>query len=88
VDALEQLDGRTPLEKNGGKIRFTGNGSTLTFNIPHGLTTTPTVALVGKASQNLPDIDYWIADTTNISVTFKSPPPSGDFYLWWLALRW
>jgi hypothetical protein len=88
VDALDQLDGRTPLEKNGGQIRLTGDGSTTTFYIPHGLTTTPTVALVSKASPNLPDIDYHTADETNITVTFKSAPPSGDFYLWWLALRW
>jgi len=52
------------------------------------LTTTPTIALIGKASANLPDIDYWTADETHINVTFKTPPPAGDFHLWWLALKW
>ena len=88
MDALDQLDRRTPLEKSGGQIRFTGDGSTKTFYIPHGLTAAPTIALVGKASLNLPDIDYWAADETNITVEFKSAPPSGDFYLWYLAFRW
>jgi hypothetical protein len=46
------------------------------------------MTLVAKASPNLPDIDYHTADETNITVTFKSAPPSGNFYLWWLALKW
>ncbi|MEM1540609.1 MAG: hypothetical protein QXJ07_04420 [Candidatus Bathyarchaeia archaeon] len=87
VAALNDLDSRAPLQRNGGTIKFTGDGSRTTFNIPHGLGTEPQITLVGKASPNLPDIDYWTKDTENITVVFKQPPPSGDFYLHWLALR-
>ena len=89
VDALNDLDKRCPLEFNGGQYSFTGDGSTKTFAIEHGLSATPTVALVGKGSAGLPDIDFWTADETHITVTFKTAPESGlSGKLWWLALRW
>ena len=89
VDALEELDKRSPLGLNGGVATFSGDGTTTSFSIPHGLGTTPTVALVGKAVAGLPDIDYWDADTTNIIVHFKSPPSSGtdNVRIWWLTIR-
>jgi len=45
--------------------------------------------MVGKAISDLPDLDYWEADATYITVYFKSPPPSGteNIKLWWLAIR-
>jgi hypothetical protein len=82
------LDGRSPIERKGGIATFSGDGSTLTFLIPHGLTATPTVALVGKAIGGLPAIDYWEADATHIKVYFVSAPPSGteNVKIWYLAL--
>lgn len=89
IDALDELDGRAPAELNGGIATFSGDGTTTSFQIPHGLSTTPTIALVGKAISGLPDIDYWEVDTTYIIVHFKSPPSSGtdNIKLWWLAIR-
>jgi hypothetical protein len=88
VDALNELDSRAPAGIKGGVASFTGDGTTTSFTIAHGLGSTPTVALVGKKTSELPDIDYWDADTTNITVVFKSPPDDGKtFQLWWLALK-
>jgi len=82
------LDGRAPVERKGGTATFTGDGTTTSFKITHGITVTPTVALVGKGISGLPDIDYWTADATYITVVFKTAPASGvDIRLWWLALR-
>jgi len=83
VDALNDLDERV----KGGKVELTGDGTTTTFQFTHGLGTTPTTTIVGKASPNLPDIDYWTADETHITVTFKTPPPATTFQLWWIALK-
>ena len=68
---------------------FSGDGTTTSFQISHGLTTTPTVALVGKAISGLPDIDYWEVDSSYITVYFKTPPSSGtdNVKLWWMAIR-
>jgi len=88
VDALEELDGRAPVERNGGTATFTGDGTTTSFQIRHGFTVVPTVALVGKGISGLPDIDYWTADATYITVVFKTAVASGvEIRLWWLALR-
>lgn len=88
IDALEELDGRAVLERNGGIATFTGDGVTSEFMIAHGLSTSPTIAFVAKATSGLPDIDYWTADTTYIHVYFKSPPTSGvEIKLWWIAIR-
>jgi hypothetical protein len=84
IDALNELDTRVV----GGQALFTGDGSTTVFNIPHGLGETPLVAIVGKGATALPDIDYWTADSVNISVVFKTPPPSGaDVRIWWIAVK-
>jgi len=88
VDALNELDNRTPIERKGGVASFTGDGTTTQFNIAHGLAATPTVAFVGKKTKGIPDIDAWDVDATNITITFKTAPAAGvSFELWWLALR-
>jgi len=89
VDALEELDSRAPMKIKGGKMTFSGDGTTTTFYIPHNMGSTPTVALVGKAIANLPDIDYWEVNDTYIIVYFKSAPVSGtdNVILWWLAIK-
>jgi hypothetical protein len=83
VDALNELDRRVV----GGKASLTGDGSTTTFTIPHGLDAEPLTVMVGKASSGIPDIDYFTADSTNITVVFKSAPPSVTFDLWWIAVH-
>ena len=84
VDALNELDSRVV----GGEASFTGDGTTKTFTIPHGLGATPMVVMVGKGAPNLPDIDYFTADAVNISVVFKSAPASGaNVRIWWIAIK-
>jgi hypothetical protein len=83
VDALNELDSRVV----GGRASFTGDGSTTTFTITHGLGEAPLTVMVGKASSGIPDIDYFTADTTYIRVVFKSAPPSVTFDLWWIAVK-
>lgn len=88
VDALEELDGRSPARVRAGVATFSGDGATTAFSIAHGLGAAPTAALVGKAASGLPDIDYWEADATYIVVHFKSAPPAGaEVRIWWLAVR-
>jgi len=85
VDALDDLDQRIKC----GSAEFTGDGSTTTFQIAHGIGATPACVIVGKGSSDLPDIDYWTADDTYITVYFKSAPSSGvTIKLWWIALKW
>jgi len=86
VDALEDLDKRVKC----GLAKFNGDGSTTTFNIPHGLGAAPASAVVQKAAPDLPDVDYILADDTNITVIFKTPPPSGteNVRLYWAAFKW
>ena len=44
--------------------------------------------MVGKAIDNLPDIDYWTANTMDVEVWFKDPPADGTtIKLWWLVIR-
>jgi hypothetical protein len=84
IDALNDLHNRV----KGGLASFTGDGSTKTFQITHGVGTTPVSAIVGKGASDLPDLDYWTADETYITVTFKTAPANGaTIKLFWLALK-
>jgi hypothetical protein len=62
-----------------GKATFSGNGSTTSFVIPHGLWAgyTPRYWNVVKASNITQDIEYVTADGTNLTVVFESAPPAG-----------
>jgi len=58
------------------------------FIITHGFGVDPLVVMVGKAIDNLPDIDYWTANTMDVEVWFKDPPADGTtIKLWWLVIR-
>jgi len=84
IDALNDLHNRV----KGGLASFTGDGTTKTFQITHEVGTTPVSVIVGKGASGLPDIDYWTADETHITVEFKNPPADGaDIKLWWIALK-
>ena len=89
VDALEELDKRSPSEWNGGLAEFDGDGATTEFLIGHGLSAKPDIALVGAGSPDAKDIEYWTVDDTYIHVYFSVAPPSGtaNVKIWWIALR-
>jgi parallel beta-helix repeat protein len=63
--------------ENGGTATFSGNGSTKTFTIAHGLASTPTKVLVTAGSDAAKGDFYATADATNITVTYGTAPPSG-----------
>jgi len=70
--------------ENSDTTSIVGDGSTTTFNIPHGLVSTPSYVDVNpKGGAPVPDsID---ADDTNITLTFSTAPASGTYYYWWKA---
>jgi len=74
--------------ENNGKYTTNGDGSTATFNIPHGCATTPTYATVTPSHADC-DSDCHISamSSTNITVTFARAPPSGmnNVVLYWKA---
>jgi hypothetical protein len=61
-----------------GVATGSGNGSTKVFNIPHGLGTTPTVAIVKANSINAFGEFVTTKDATNVTVTYQNAPPSGS----------
>jgi len=89
IDALEELDKRSPVEWNGGFISWDGDGVTTEFLIPHGLSLKPYIVFVTPASPDAKDIQYVYADDKYIHVVFSSPPPSGEsnVSVYWIAIR-
>ena len=59
-----------------GKAVASGNGSTVLFNIAHGLGTTPSNAMISVAKPAI--ITTYTIDSTNIAVTFASAPASAS----------
>jgi hypothetical protein len=73
--------------QNGGTATFSGNGSTKTFTIAHGLASAPSKVLVTAGSDAAKGDFYATADATNITVTYGTAPPSGtnNVVLYWYA---
>lgn len=88
VDALDELNTRTPKKLVASYAIFSGDGTTTEFQIEHGLNGAPTCVICGKGAPDLPDIDYWTSDGTYITVVFKSPPSEGidNVKIWYFAL--
>jgi hypothetical protein len=63
--------------ENGGTATFSGNGSTTTFTIAHGLAGTPKSWRVEAGSSDAKGDKYVTADATNLTVTFATAPPAG-----------
>ena len=63
--------------ENSGTATFSGDGTTTTFTIAHGLVSTPTTYYVEAASADAAGDKYVTADDTNLTVTFATAPPSG-----------
>ena len=72
---------------NRGKATLSGNGTTTTFNIAHGLSTTPTSPIVTPGSAAANGAYHVTADATNISVVYSAAPASGtnNVVLYWSA---
>ena len=63
--------------RNRGVATFSGNGTATQFTIPHGLVSTPNVAIVTPASANASGAFYITVDATNIYVNYTTAPPAG-----------
>ncbi|RLI87530.1 MAG: hypothetical protein DRP01_01605 [Archaeoglobales archaeon] len=89
VDALEELDKRAPIERNGGLAVFSGDGAKTEFHIPHGLSAKPTIAIIGAGSQDASGYSHYEVTDTEIIVHYSSPPPSGsdNVKIYWYAIR-
>jgi hypothetical protein len=83
IDALFDLHTRV----QGGLITLTADGIRDTFKFTHNIGESPVSVIVCKASPNLPDIDYCIADEVYITIKFKTTPTEGTFKLYWIALK-
>jgi len=60
-----------------GTATFSGDGSTTTFTIAHGLSAAPTSFYVTPTSADAAGSFYLTADATNITITYSIAPPSG-----------
>ena len=75
------------ITENSGKATFSGDGTTTTFTIAHGLVSTPSSVRVTPCSADASGDFYVTADATNITVTYGTAPPSGtdNVCLYWEA---
>jgi len=66
--------------ENSGTATFIGDGTTTSFNIAHGLATTPTYWSVEEASSaaGAAEISYATVTSSSITVNFKSAPASSS----------
>jgi hypothetical protein len=84
VTALDELDGRTPLEKNGGVASIPNGQSTVT--IQHGLTATPTIILLTGTHSEVSSL--WVTGVTATEFTINTASPvTADRSVYWLAIR-
>lgn len=82
VDEFSDING-----ESGGEESFSGDGSSTTFNIPHGLGSTPSVWNVTPTSSDASGLSYVTADSSNLILNFDSAPPSNmnNVSVTWLA---
>jgi hypothetical protein len=65
--------------ENDGNISITGDGSTTTFSIPHGLDFTPNIYYITPINANASSINYYVTvDGTNINIHYATAPSSGN----------
>lgn len=77
---------KTPSSERVGKGTASGNGSTVVFNIAHGLGATPTYAFVDCSSHAI--ARTWTLTSTNIVVTFTTAPSTGtsNVIIYWRVI--
>ncbi|MEM2259999.1 MAG: hypothetical protein QXY65_02915 [Candidatus Methanomethylicaceae archaeon] len=89
VDALDELDKRTPTKHAGGLATFSGDGSTTDFTIIHDLGVVPDIALIGDGSLDAIGDKWWEVTDTELKIHYSTAPPSGtdNVKIWWLVLK-
>lgn len=85
IDALIFWDGSSwvDTQEATGSSTQSGDGSTTSFTIAHGLSTTPTYFNAVANNAATADIQYVTADGTNITVHYSTAPASGTDNLTW-----
>ncbi len=70
-----------------GQFTFSGDGSKSEFDIPHGLGEKPSTWKIEAVSPDAAQPSHAVADSSNITVVYDSPPPSGtnNIVLNWIA---
>ena len=71
-------ENRGYVTENCGTAIFSGDGETISFLIPHGLSGTPTSWSVEAASADAMGNRYVTANATHLIVTYAVPPPQGN----------
>lgn len=71
------------INTSSGSATQSGNASTTVFNIPHGLTTTPSNVVIEPNSVDALGDFTWTVNATNIVLTYQVAPPSGTNNLTW-----
>lgn len=66
-------------DKNSGSAEITGDGSTTSFTISHGLATTPSLVLITPTNQSMAEATWWVSakSSTTFTITFASAPANG-----------
>jgi len=77
VEALEELDDRTPIRMNAGTGVWSGDGLSNTFIVAHNWGEKPTVAFVQPASLDAVGNFYVELTENELKIIYKTPPPSG-----------
>lgn len=77
------------LDGDFSRIAFSGDGIQKQFDIAHGLGEEPGYWIVNATTDDGSGISHVQADSTNITVSYDTPPPSGtdNIILNWLAIR-
>ena len=85
--AYATVDAKVVRSENSGKATFSGDGTTKTFTIPHGLYKSPSEVSVTPASSGASGSFYVTVDGTNIYVNYLTAPPAGtnNVVLYWEA---
>jgi hypothetical protein len=70
-----------------GSVLFSGDSTTKAFTIAHDLGNSPRTVILSAMSADAAGPFYWTADATNITVNFKTAPPTGvnNIVLAWQA---
>ena len=79
---MKIVDNRVGASNSGTSIQ-SGTGSATTFNIAHGLFTTPSNAVVTPGSSAANSAFYVTLGVTNITLNYTSAPASGTNNMTW-----
>ncbi len=60
-----------------GQATFSGNGEKQSFTIPHGLNIKPDSWIITPTTDDASSFSHVTADSTNLTVTYDTAPPSG-----------